>query len=217
MVICDALHVGRIPDRLEERVGEAEIEQVLHRLLPEEVIDAIDRLLGKRLVQRGVERARRRQVAAERLLHDQSGVRGHPRPRQARRHDAEQARRNGQVEGRAHGATERLAQAVEGGRVLIVAGHVRQARDEPFVGGRVDAPVSREALADARAHLVEAPRLTRDRDDRHAQLIVPGHRLQRGKDLLIGQIAGGAEQDERVGSRVGHDQPPAGRSTWPPN
>jgi len=33
---------------------------------------------------------------------------------------------------------------------------------------------------------------------------VPGHRLKGGKDLLIGQIAGGAEEDERVGSSVGH-------------
>jgi hypothetical protein len=64
--------------------------------------------------------------------------------------------------------------------------------------------VIRQALADPRAHLIEAPRLTRDRDDRHAQLIAPGHRLQRRKDLLIGQVAGGPEQHERVGARVGH-------------
>ncbi len=73
------LHAGdvsSVPDRFEECVGEAEVEQVLHRLLAQEVVDAINRVLGKRLVQGGVEGLRRREVAAERLLHDQSRPRG---------------------------------------------------------------------------------------------------------------------------------------------
>ena len=44
------LHVvdrGRVPQRLEQHVGEAQRQQVLHRLLAEIVIDAEDLLLGE--------------------------------------------------------------------------------------------------------------------------------------------------------------------------
>ena len=74
-----------VPDRLEERVGEAEVEQVLHRLLAEVVIDAEDRRLGEHLVQRLVERARRGEVAAERLLDRDARLRGAARPAEAAR------------------------------------------------------------------------------------------------------------------------------------
>ena len=46
------LDVVAVPDRLEERVGEAEVEDVLHRLLAEVVVDAEDALLGEDAVQR---------------------------------------------------------------------------------------------------------------------------------------------------------------------
>jgi hypothetical protein len=46
-----ALDVVAVPHRLEHGVGEAEIQQVLHRLLAEVVIDAEDRLFGKHLMQ----------------------------------------------------------------------------------------------------------------------------------------------------------------------
>src|SRR5579872_1738199 len=38
----DAGHIVAVPDRLQKRIGEAEIEDVHDRLLPEEVIDAED-------------------------------------------------------------------------------------------------------------------------------------------------------------------------------
>src|SRR5436309_7625122 len=37
------IDVAMVPDRLEQRVGEAEHEQVLHRLFAKVVVDAIDR------------------------------------------------------------------------------------------------------------------------------------------------------------------------------
>src|SRR6185295_78975 len=63
-----ALHVVPVPDRLEERVGEAEHEEVLHRLPPEIVVDAEDLRLVEDLVQRPVERLCRGEVAPEGLL-----------------------------------------------------------------------------------------------------------------------------------------------------
>ena len=44
--------VVAVPDRLEQTVGEAEGEDVLRRLLAEEVVDAEDLALVERLVQR---------------------------------------------------------------------------------------------------------------------------------------------------------------------
>ena len=48
-----------IPDPLEDRVAEAEDQQVLDRLLPQVVVDPVDPLLGEDLVEGGVEPARR--------------------------------------------------------------------------------------------------------------------------------------------------------------
>ena len=59
------------PDRFEQRVAEAQSEQVLHRLLAEIVIDPVDLLLVERSVDETVERPRTLEIVAERLLeHD---------------------------------------------------------------------------------------------------------------------------------------------------
>ncbi len=70
------LHVVDVlapPHGLEERVGEPEDEQVLHRLLAEVVIDAEDLRLVERRRDGVVERARALEVVAERLLEDDAG------------------------------------------------------------------------------------------------------------------------------------------------
>ena len=64
------LDVVPVPDRLEERVRKPEVEDVLNRFLPEIVIDAEDRLLGKCSCRTAVELLCRCEVAAERLLDD---------------------------------------------------------------------------------------------------------------------------------------------------
>ena len=69
-VDLDVVDVVAVPDRLEEAVGEAEGEDVLRRLLAEEVVDPEDLLLVEDLVQLGVERSGAGEVGAERLLHD---------------------------------------------------------------------------------------------------------------------------------------------------
>ena len=80
-----------VPDRLEQTVGEAEREDVLRRLLAEEVIDPEDLLFVEHLVQLGVQRHRAREIGAERLLHDdaraldETGLAQHAHRRQARR------------------------------------------------------------------------------------------------------------------------------------
>ena len=54
-VDLDVGDVVAVPDRLEQPVGEPQRQDVLRRLLAEEVIDPVDRLLVEHLVQRGVQ------------------------------------------------------------------------------------------------------------------------------------------------------------------
>ena len=54
----DARDVVAVPDRLEERIGEAEVEDVHDRLLAEEVIDAEDRIFREDGARDAVKRAR---------------------------------------------------------------------------------------------------------------------------------------------------------------
>ena len=72
-----------VPDRLEQAVGEAERQDVLRRLLAEEVVDAEDLLLGEDLVQPGVQRHGAGEVGAEGLLHDDAAAARRDRPRPA--------------------------------------------------------------------------------------------------------------------------------------
>ena len=65
--------VVAVPDRLEQPVGEPERQDVLRRLLPQEVVDTEDLLLVENPVHGVVERLGAGQVGPERLLHDEPG------------------------------------------------------------------------------------------------------------------------------------------------
>ena len=67
-----ALDVIAIPQRLEHGVREAEDEQVLHRLLAEIVVDAVDLRLVEVFVDELIQRFGRLQIATERLLDDEA-------------------------------------------------------------------------------------------------------------------------------------------------
>src|SRR5581483_959053 len=71
-----AIDVTAVPDRLENRIAKTENQNVLHRLFPEIMIDAIDLILFKNLLNLPVQVLCRFQIAAERFLdHDASPVR----------------------------------------------------------------------------------------------------------------------------------------------
>src|SRR6185437_7814642 len=63
----------------------------------------------------------------------------------------------------------------------------------------VDAAMLAQAGARAVVQALEIPIRTRHADDRQIEALVPDHVLQRGEDLLVGEIAGGAEKHEGVG------------------
>src|SRR5215470_20445616 len=66
------IDMARIPQRLEQRIGEAQDHQVLHGLLTEIVVDSIEMVLIKGVRQLCVEGAVTGKVIAERLLDNQS-------------------------------------------------------------------------------------------------------------------------------------------------
>jgi hypothetical protein len=64
-------HVIPVPDRLEDLVREPQVHDVLDRLLPQEMVDAVDLILLEHAADAAVQLGRRRQVLAEWLLdHD---------------------------------------------------------------------------------------------------------------------------------------------------
>ena len=67
--------------------------------------------------------------------------------------------------------------------------------------------------------LIEIPARLGHADDRHVEVAAFHHRLQRREDLLVRQVAGGAEKHQRVGMGSSHGVVShfAGFSRWPPN
>src|SRR5262245_23447928 len=66
------VHIAPIPDWLENRIGETENHDVLHRFLAEIVVDAINLPLVQRFVHLSVELLRGLQIRAKRFLDDYS-------------------------------------------------------------------------------------------------------------------------------------------------
>ncbi len=193
-----------VPDRLEEPVGEPQREDVLGRLLAQEMVDAEDLGLVEDLVHLGVELLGALEIRAERLLHD------HPRPvseaRLAERvdHVDRGVGRHAQVV-QAAGFSTQLAfgpcDGVGERRRSRAGGHIAQPGRE-LVERRVVVDLAAEVLAclprqGAKGVIVQV--LERGPHD-------PGVRDQTGlgqvetagQELSLREVARGAEQDDDV-------------------
>ena len=104
----DAGHVVAIPDRLQERIGEAEIEDIHDRLLSEEVVDAEDRVFREHRVRDVVELPRGGQIASERLFDNDARMLGQVRGAKPFDDGLEERGWNREVVRRAPGATQFL-------------------------------------------------------------------------------------------------------------
>ena len=117
---------------------------------------------------------------------------------------AEQHGRNGQVVRRPLRGAELLADAPETSpgrcsrRRRSAAGRTA-CRRPPDRARRASRGCPRPGL-----ELVEVPAGLGHADDRHVEVAALHHRLQRREDLLVGQIAGGAEEDQGIGMGVAH-------------
>ena len=68
------VHIAAVPDRLEQCAGEAEGQDVLHRFLAQEVIDAEDLFFLEVFQEHAVQRHGRVQVVTEGLFHDHAAA-----------------------------------------------------------------------------------------------------------------------------------------------
>ena len=204
----DAGHVVAVPDRLEERIGEAEIEDIHDRLLPEEVIDAEDRVFRKHRVRDAVELPRRGQVASERLFDDDARMLGQVRGTEPFDHRLEERGRDGEIVRRAPSATQRLFDRRERARVIVVPAHVPESGQKMVEGTLVIDPArSLDAVRHAFAQTRQTPLREGDADDRGLQGTSFRHRIERREDHLVGEIARHTEEHQRVRTRSGHQAP----------
>jgi hypothetical protein len=194
------LDVRAVPERLDDGVGEAEVQQVLHRLLAEEMIDAKDRRFRDDLLERAVDGLRTGEIAAERLLDDHARVGCTTGTAQLRRDCSEQAGRDRQVMARPLRAVDGLAQGGKRGVVAVVAVHVLHPGFQAAqrLGVRPVAMLG-QAVPHPRDHGVTGQTAPRDTHDNRGQSAAPLEILERRDDLLEGEVARDAEHHQRVG------------------
>src|SRR5262245_21770096 len=68
------LDMVAIPEGFQDRIGEAEEEQVVHRPLAQVMVDTEDRLLIEGAEQSAVERLRREEIVTERFFNDDASA-----------------------------------------------------------------------------------------------------------------------------------------------
>src|SRR5439155_697290 len=107
--------------------------------------------------------------------------------------------------------TELLAYSLERRRVSVVPVDVAQEAAERIEPTGIESAMLLDAVARAGAKLVQAPSCLGDADDRHVEVTALRHRLQGGKDLLVGEIARGAEEHEGIRLDVAHRASPSRR------
>ncbi|MNO93601.1 hypothetical protein D3C76_852040 [compost metagenome] len=207
-----------VPERLEQAVGEAADQNVLHRLFAQVMVDAVDLPLAHHLQQTGVECLGAGKVSAKGFLHhdatkatgrlvEQAGL------AQAQGHFGEETWRGGQVEDRVAmtGRFDALGNRLVRGRIKKVAGLVVQ----PFGQPRPQFFV--QALGAALAALVtlqhEGVQALGERlggggiviDANDAQVAVQqpvtAEVVQRRHQQALDQVAIGAEQKQGAGRR----------------
>ena len=80
--------------------------------------------------------------------------------------------------------------------IVVVAVHIAQEPAQLFERGRIEAAMLLQAVLRPGLELVEIPAGLGHADDRHVEMAAFHHRLQRREDLLVGQVAGGAEENQ---------------------
>ena len=196
------LHAGdvvAIPDGFEKCSCKTEEEQILDGFLAQVVIDAEDARFGEGGVQ----------VASSCWAEARSRPKGfstitraplaQPDLSRPSIDGGEHAGRDGQVVRGMLRRAEQFAQRREGGRIVVIAVDVLQELDQFGEGGRIEAAVLGQAVLGAGAELLERPAGFGDADHGHVKISAQDHLLQRREDLLVGEIAGGAEEYQGVG------------------
>src|SRR5579862_3869715 len=196
------LHRGEVvavPDGLEHRVVEAQVQDLVEAHLPEVVVDAIELRLVDVLVQLGGERAGGIEVVSERLLDDDPRRLRQPGPAQTLDDGREETGRCLEIEDRKLRLPDDLRQPLVRRRVAEVAGDVvepsREATEDVLVdllAGRLD------RRARALAKLADGQIVDGDPDDRAVEEAAQVEPVERPERHHAGEVAGDPEGDEDV-------------------
>src|SRR5262249_22046734 len=112
----------------------------------------------------------------------------------------------------------RVTQALIRASIVVIAANIVQLWCKPRERGFIEMAMLFQALSGTRAELIGTPRTASHTDDRHSELIVVGHGLERREDLLCSEVAGRAEEDQRIAPERHQDPPATGCRSWcPPN
>jgi hypothetical protein len=200
-----ALDVGTIPEGFHERIRKAKKEHVVNSALSEVVVDPEDVALHEHTEQDPIQFSRRDEVRAEGFLDDDAGSFRASRSSQLFDDGPEERGWDREVVRGVRCVPERAAsERLERRRLSVVAVDVSKQSAQLRERVPVQPPVLLDALLRARAQLVEGPARLGDADDRHVEVAALGHRLQRGEDFLVRQIARRPEKHQRVGVCVAH-------------
>ena len=170
-----------------------------------------------------VELPRRSQVASERLFDDDARLIGQARRAEPFDHRGEQRGRDGEVMRRTPGIAQRLLERFERTRIVVIAAHILEQGKKVVEGVPViDLAGLPDAVRRLFAQLRQAPFRGGDAHHRHIEHAALGHRVERRKDHLVGEVAGHAEDHQRIGrASCGYgycpSQRPAFFSSCPPN
>ena len=197
------LHAGEavpVPDRLQHRVGEAEVEELLETHLPEEVVDPVDLGLVEVLVELGRERAGRVLVVTEGLLDDHTRSCGEAGCREPLDDRAEEEGGDLQVEDRVFRTLGGGGDLLEGGRVGEVTPHVGEPRREPVEDLGVEVlPRCDDRVPGPLAQFVLGHVIHRDPDDGARQEPARLEPVQRSEGHHPGEVSRDPEDHEDIG------------------
>ena len=150
----------------------------------------------------------RREVAPERFLDDDpralvaAAVVEPPDDR------AEERGRDREVEDRQFRVAQLLPERGVGGRVVVVAPDVAEKAGKFLERVAVDDPVPLYALPCVFPEAIEVPPAPGDADHRDVEAPAAGQPVERREDLLVRQVSGSPEEDERIGLSSAHPFPP---------
>src|SRR5262249_18048937 len=144
-----------VPNRLQETIGKAEIEKILDWFLAEEMIDAANGRLGEELVDRTVQRLRRKEVAPEGFFDNDATAFCAARFGQAFRDSCKHARRYSEIMQRPLGLTKNLTQAFVRGLIAVIPIDVLKAHNKLSEGIGVELTVLLNTVASPILQLVQ--------------------------------------------------------------
>jgi hypothetical protein len=195
----DTRHVLTVPHRFQNAVREAQIEDVLDRHLPEEVVDPVELRLVDQRVEARVELAGGLEVMAERLLDDDASLRS-VCVGKATDDCGKQGRWNLEIEHGEFGTLDLLCHTLIGRGVGEVTVDVRELVGEALESRLVERLTRRDnRVASVLDEVLERPVVERDADDSAEEGSTLLQSIERAEGHDPREVAGDPEDDEDVG------------------